>query len=310
MKTHRYMCDLTCAQTRTEVLGKKLTTTQTNMLCMQHAWSEASQKYVAKVDKYFNLPATLPRPCLDTPTVCTDTLMMWINHTARESESMYVFHLWGREVTSSIYFRFNPQCSALQPGWSFIYSNIIENMINILHWRWQQQRRGRARVTFRYVWNHTHSECVCSSHVSIQVNWLERKKSISGEIPLPYIQQRLQPLAYIAFTMLFMTCYAWYTSQALTCWGAYTYHAQAFPLMSLIHISLIRREQINLYVWKESCIYPHAELRECVSSTKPCRYFLVLFSYAGLYLNLRHGRFLYILLKIDSNCVGMTVKLW
>lgn len=93
-------------------------------------------QYVAKVKKYFDLSSNPPTSLFGhTDGMHKHTLpLMWINHTTRERKSVFMFHLWGREVTSSIYFHFKTQCSApYSPSGCLFAATLKKNMINILH---------------------------------------------------------------------------------------------------------------------------------------------------------------------------------
>lgn len=93
-------------------------------ICIQHFKYLVSHKYVfglSKVTQYLRFPSHVLIWTAHTHKTKKHPLVIWINHTAHERESMFMFHLWSREVTSSITFHLKPpllHCRALPATYS------------------------------------------------------------------------------------------------------------------------------------------------------------------------------------------------
>lgn len=186
---------------------------------------------------------------------------MWIKLTARERECMFMFHLWGCVVTSSIYFHFKPPilpCRALQSP--------------ALHYRKQlfifytKGGNSGVAVTFLYVCNLINSECVRGSHVSILVCWSEREINRWWNKGWNTLEAALYTIKIEAFRdFITLRCYLWLTlldiiPKHITISFAEVL-LQHIGLTSSISKSHITDQEKRHKFWQKSYIHPYVKQR-------------------------------------------------
>lgn len=128
-------------------------------------------------------PVLQPRsdPPVDTPPVCTlthtHTLSLHVNKSfgCREGKRVHVPSVGPRGRV----FHLLPLLTSIPGRWSLIYSSIRVKYESYFSIKvvYQQQYKSVA-VTFLYFCDPIHSECVYSSHVSIQVRRTEREINV------------------------------------------------------------------------------------------------------------------------------------